>query len=283
MKKQTLEEVKEYFKDADIVEATNCSFCFKLNIDLLESDENGYVNEYKDGILLSTDGFHHCVYDGKNYARIVSKIKPKNTMKITKEFIRENQDKTIKEVFPDVCKNEFTGWKISDVNGYIAYFENDTLKHGINHMSGWFESGKGYKLIECYVSRPATDKEVEEALIKEAVKRGFKEGVTIKNHQGVNVLKEIDFIYTDRYNNGIYNKQGQGFWVFINGVWADIIETKEPEKTKLQELIEVYESRLKSKEFNLCNAINASYFKSCITLEAEINEIKTFIENLKEL
>lgn len=157
--KPTLEEVKEYFKDAEIVE---CLFnSNKVNIltnvtTELYSGNNSYwivtTNQKGGGVELWNED--------NGFAKIIT---TKNTMKITKEFIRENKDKTIKEVFPDVC------------------------------------------------------------------------------------------------------------------------ETKDPKRIKLQDLIEAYESRLAYREFYLCNAINNSYFKSCVTLEAEINEIKTFIENLKEL
>ena len=75
---------------------------------------------------------------------------------------------------------------------------------------------------------PATDKEVEEALIKEAKKRGFKEGVKIKgfvcSDEEVSTITE-GFVYS----NGELRVNCSGDYytmrlIFEDGKWADIIE-----------------------------------------------------------
>ena len=73
---------------------------------------------------------------------------------------------------------------------------------------------------------PATDREVEEALIKEAKKRGFKEGVKFETLDGSEVTFENTKVFeraiaffndhTEMYENG-------GCF-FKDGKWAEIIE-----------------------------------------------------------
>jgi len=75
MKKPNLKKVKEYFKNAKTVIATNSSTEFEVNPDLFEINENSFygmyfVNEVKDGTFLKTERTYHCVFDGKNYAII---------------------------------------------------------------------------------------------------------------------------------------------------------------------------------------------------------------------
>ena len=73
----------------------------------------------------------------------------------------------------------------------------------------------------------ATDEEVLEALSKEAVKRGFKEGVTVNNHQGKNKLPHFDLknIKSGCFGEGIYyHDDKSGIWLCYKGKWAEIIE-----------------------------------------------------------
>jgi len=78
---------------------------------------------------------------------------------------------------------------------------------------------------------PATEKQVEEALIKEAKKRGFKRGAKFKgiNRYGVS----SDVIWTETEDFELFTDQEGtilcgGGNCFANGKWAEIIEeTKE--------------------------------------------------------
>jgi len=141
--------------------------------------------------------------------------------------------------------------------GCIACFEgNGADGYGFNRKnewrgkgSQWFKGSDGSYIFEGYLLFKdwtlATDKEVEEALIKEAKKRGFKEGVCINNvmngmlgniKEGVefsynnvtNRLYLIDCVYDNKANYGssaVNNK----YTIFNNGKWAEIIEDKVPE------------------------------------------------------
>jgi hypothetical protein len=90
---------------------------------------------------------------------------------------------------------------------------------------------------------PATEKEVEEALIKEAKKRGFKDGVKYKNR-----LDSFGFINDSCWEfNGKSNYLGQRgnkvnrlHFIFDEGKWAEIIKetiTKEQAEKELGKTI----------------------------------------------
>jgi hypothetical protein len=74
---------------------------------------------------------------------------------------------------------------------------------------------------------PATDKEVEEALIAEAKKRGFKEGVKI-NREHFKLVNYNTIVDGERYGNNYdaeYNGLSfGGVYVFENGKWAEIVK-----------------------------------------------------------
>ena len=72
-------------------------------------------------------------------------------------------------------------------------------------------------------ARLATDKEVEEELIKEAKRRGFKEGVKFKSVSSGNNIERVygGFRYFSNQNQFCSG----GGSVFIGGKWATIVET----------------------------------------------------------
>ena len=90
---------------------------------------------------------------------------------------------------------------------------------------------------------PATDKEVEEALIKEAKRRGFKEGVRINSKWLCGSSKKSlngKFVFDNKFElfaeaNGLMK-----YTIFLNGVWAEIIKdtiTKEQAEKELGKTI----------------------------------------------
>ena len=146
-------------------------------------------------------------------------------MEITKE-----QEKRILALDPNFFKVEL------EIGKWYCYRNKNTYwimnyQKGGNNCYG-FNSIKDYG--NCYVMNsgtnwiPATHQEVENALISEAKKRGFKAGVFVKragiNKDAFNLSIPIDsFIYREE-NNGLDRKNCSG-WIFKNGKWAEIIET----------------------------------------------------------
>lgn len=142
--------------------------------------------------------------------------------KITKEQILEIEDcgnyivtERLKSMFPEAFKTKFTGWAkdIHEINKeWIAYYENDVLKYGINANGDWFKSKSNSNYNECESNREATEQEVKTALINEAKKIGYHNNCT--NTQAI-------YVYDIDYNYMFFD----GIKVFNKGKWAKIIET----------------------------------------------------------
>jgi len=103
---------------------------------------------------------------------------------------------------------------------------------------GWFKNAM----------KPATDKEVETALIKEAKKRGFKEGAKIDDALGdnENIVEGFGMYYesgslwaTDNYRVYILFKKGK---------WATIIEEPKVKEMTMQEVNKALGYEIKIKE-----------------------------------
>jgi len=110
----------------------------------------------------------------------------------------------------------------------LVFFETELTGYGINRDGKWINT---FRRDDHELFMPATDKEVEEALIKEAKKRGFKEGVKVERTNemlklhGTSSANEIVLIENNRFT---YDKIENslcidGRVIFINGIWAEII------------------------------------------------------------
>lgn len=150
---------------------------------------------------------------------------------ITKEQIIElsiqnNIEIKLKNWFPDAFKTNFTGWAkdVHEINeDWIAYYENDILKYGINANGDWFESKSNSYYNECESNREATEEEVKTALINEAKKRGFVTWCTW-NSSVFTAFTGYSFYYNFKHNSLTL----QGATIFKNGIWKivdDIVET----------------------------------------------------------
>jgi hypothetical protein len=104
-----------------------------------------------------------------------------------KEFIKKAHSaacnewkKNIEKEFPKLFKKgEINGWyKSKEVKSWCVFIENGINRYGFDAFGNWF-GGRNYTYELEKDDYKATDKEVEEALIKEAKRRGFKEGVRV--------------------------------------------------------------------------------------------------------
>lgn len=130
-------------------------------------------------------------------------------------------------------KLEIGKWYKSFIGGstaLVCYQKTKEFKrdvgYGINYAGNW---SCDIVMNECI---EATKEEVEEALIKEAKKRGFKEGVTItelnlKSHE---VINEGGFHF---YGSNIMHKGSHSGWcIFKDGKWAEILSSKKKMSVK---------------------------------------------------
>lgn len=142
----------------------------------------------------------------------------------------EETEVTLKELIQiiageqeEVKELEVGKWyKSNDYKNSIVFKVDETGGYGF-WKDCWSSS---YLCNDPHQWRLATNEEVLEALSKEAVKRGFKEGVTVNNHQGKNKLPHFDLknIKTG-FRYGIYYDDDKcGIWLCYRGKWAEIIE-----------------------------------------------------------
>ncbi len=138
----------------------------------------------------------------------------------------KQEKKQLKKQLAELPKLEVGKWITDKSNNwdsmlFITGLQGECFTaYGLDCKGNW-TNNTGSSLCSY---RPATDKEVETALIKEAKKRGFKEGVKYKNNGGtINKLKSNNFIY--EYVSGVGMTIGtEDIWFYSNGKWAEIIE-----------------------------------------------------------
>ena len=168
-----------------------------------------------------------------------------------KEFIKKAYSaacsewkESIEKEFPKLFKKEeINGWyKDKEEKDWCVFLENGIMKHGFNGNGNWFDChNQNYKLSNSDFK--ATDKEVEEALIKEAKKRGFKGGVSIKSKWMPNISANKlngKFMFDNKFELCSETNGLMKYTIFRNGVWATIIEetiTKEQAEKELGKTI----------------------------------------------
>lgn len=132
-------------------------------------------------------------------------------------------------------KFEVGKWYKRPHNKALLFATNDNGNgwysgYGFDIYGKWMESGSPQWTLDREI--PATDKEVEEALIKEAERRGFKKGVRINNSSLKGCCLYDDAIDGDGFkyyskNSSFSYKNALTFGyfvVFIDGKWAEIIK-----------------------------------------------------------
>ena len=165
--------------------------------------------------------------------------------------MKESRKEFIKKAHSAACSD----WKTNIEKEFPKLFKEDALVVGKWYKSegclfnyqkqsnvyGFFTDGSwmnGDWIWYGANARLATDKEVEEELIKEAKRRGFKEGVKFKSVSSGNNI-ELGYEFFDYYSNQNQLCNGGGS-VFIGGKWAEIIKetiTKEQAEKELGKTI----------------------------------------------
>jgi hypothetical protein len=151
-------------------------------------------------------------------------------MEITKE-----QKERILALDPDFFKAELEvdKWYKVRRNNFISKEERDAIvffqgqgiqTYGFEHRESWVDnygSEDTFNQKE-YTYAPATRQEVENALIIEAKKRGYKKGNFISLGTGKISNYDACKVVFDNNNNKFWNEYGL---VFEKGKWAEILET----------------------------------------------------------
>jgi len=142
----------------------------------------------------------------------------------------KTEKKQLKKQLKELPSLEVGKWYKSGVSFMFLTTDNPQDKqkvgYGIDGTGEWTDK---YTFWECYRYRytPATDKEVETALIKEAKKR-YKKGdlISFEGHKG-NVIGNIYWASGSKCVSVETNNKSRGnenFPLMLKGKWAEIIE-----------------------------------------------------------
>jgi len=150
----------------------------------------------------------------------------------------------IEKECPELFKHK-TGWykdKNEENKVWLIYkdFENNIM-YGFDANGDWYYAKF---ILEVNIENEylASEEEVKEALIKEAKKRGFKEGIKFKSVKrvlhGGEITKSIEktfirpiFVHYPSHNETSVLNNGTDA-IFYNGNWAEIISNPIEEKIK---------------------------------------------------
>jgi hypothetical protein len=146
----------------------------------------------------------------------------------TKERI-EKLERELAELKKELKPEFKAGWyknTVIDLEDILIYWDEEKKSlYGFDTSGNWFDDEQ-YGFHEDY-DIPATDKEVQEALIEEAKRRGFKEGVTCRFNGETFKLELKDFYIEGITLDGTAGfRDAYGNVVFKDGKWAEIIKTK---------------------------------------------------------
>lgn len=160
-------------------------------------------------------------------------------------------------------------WYFQDGNMFYASVIGNRAISGVHRVYGYgFDDGEWEDLSNTTTGgwtfvppetpfRLATKEEVEEALRREAKKRGFVKGVKFRNFQGKiqTITREHHFSNLGEGYNGLccggtpeeeWNKEGcsSNAYIFNNGKWAEIIEEPKTIKVTIEEIQEKFGSKV---------------------------------------
>tara|TARA_R110000851_G_scaffold315015_1_gene477269 strand:- start:28 stop:540 length:513 start_codon:yes stop_codon:yes gene_type:complete len=159
-----------------------------------------------------------------------------------KEFIKKAHDNAcsewktkIEKEFPKLFKHALVVGEWYKTDGFLQIFSGkfgNGSTYGFRR-DGVYSASMGFHKFETHI--PATDEEVEQALIKEAKKRGFDKGVvadlTFCGHRVSDAkIREESYSYNGRWLS-IDN-----YIIFQEGKWAEIVTetiTKEEAEKEL--------------------------------------------------
>ena len=166
---------------------------------------------------------------------------------LTQEQINQLAEKKhakelLKEFLPEAfeTKLEVGKWYISE--HYLVYYLGNYKCNCIELCDGeWFENAHHSLSGHLKSYRLATEEEVKEALISEAIKRGYKKGVKCK----FGTSKEIRTIETNKFffdfnSNKLYLRHSSGDnadEIFRNGFWAEIVIEDIPTQEEIDRVI----------------------------------------------
>jgi hypothetical protein len=167
----------------------------------------------------------------------------------------------LKEWFPDAFKAELEVGKWYKMKGDIHFLcnfngniGNNGNSYGFNLTGKWMDNSMCFHNSDTYVE--ATPEEVESALINEAKKRGFKNGVTILRgdwYFGFSAPKVT--IEKEQYPTSGFEFRNDtllldGYIIFYSGNWAEIL-TQENTVVPMEKALKIIAKKMKVSPENI--------------------------------
>lgn len=161
----------------------------------------------------------------------------------------------LKNWFPEAFKTELeVGKWYRNANKALANFQGGTNGYGFTIEGEWnlFQDNWSFDFPENWI--PATDKEVEEALIAEAKKRGYKKGVKLSALKYC--CNEIDnrlefYKYFPSVSKDIGHRlELNGTGIYQDGAWAEILP-KEKTTISKEKALKIIAEKLKVSPENI--------------------------------
>lgn len=238
MKQLSLEEVKEYFKNAKEVRCLFDKKVYDITNSEIRSDRKGcFQASFEDGRYCrlqkyNTEYAEILTYKEKTFSITESQIN--NLKKDIKNGYCTDAIYYLKKLFPEAFESEVkleTGkyYKHPDYPKFLTCLREDKTRFGIDVYGNWFDDGDVIKDEHQKDYVEATEQEVFEALKNEAVKRGLVKGEFIfpiddefnKDSSFKESIKRIGSI--SEIKNGKLYVLGYGkYCVFKDGQWAGI-------------------------------------------------------------
>ena len=256
MKTPTLEEVKEYFKNAKEVKCLWDGKIYNISSWKLYKDECGF--RYAENKKAENEGF--CgVFGIGEYKKFAEIISYKDTYTVSKDFILEAHESacsTLKtkienqfpELFPKVELEIGKWYKNNDINyeKSIACVVELDKENKREFMGYGFDCDGDFRPLadDCVWGSNswtlATKEEVETALIAEAKRRGFEDGVIYLSPK-LKIKRTFSGEFNYYSDNNSLSDKNSGM-IFNKGVWAEIIS--EPIELSLEQRLERIEKHL---------------------------------------
>jgi len=144
-------------------------------------------------------------------------------MKLTKKFIKENAEMTLKEAFPEVFEIVLEVGKWYKYNNTLFNYQNNGNIYGF--LRGVWKNDNNWFWNSSIGVETATPQEIQDALEKEAVRRGYEKGVFCKfgTIKDIRQLNSNSFEFIDSSISTCLANEDD--IIFNKGVWVEIIQT----------------------------------------------------------
>lgn len=137
-----------------------------------------------------------------------------------------------------------SGWyRWQNGHKWLMYYSKDGERYGFNDEGAWCKGDftkQQKEILSTDVHYLATKEEVEKALIKEAKRRGYKDGVKINNSNVYNDGDVCNYTISGdaiEWACGVLQICTTNCWhtIFKYGKWATIIQEKEMTQKEIEE------------------------------------------------